>query len=260
MRQLIFAALLLVPAVAMADKDYCKFSAPRNLELDLSGVRMVRFAVNAYDLHVAGDAPAGKGTVRGTACGSDQESVDNLVVTQQREGDTLVVELTNKRNGGWSGWGNHYSGLKVEASVPAGIPVTVDVGSGDAKVRGLASLKSAVGSGDLEAHDIKGAVTTSIGSGDATFENTGAIDVDSVGSGDFHANRVNGDARIGTVGSGDAKLSDVAGNVEVGTVGSGDLDIDGVRGNLTVRTKGSGDVRHHGVTGKVDVPDRDRDR
>lgn len=258
MRQLIFATLLLVPAVAMADKDNCKFSAPRNLELDLSGVRAVRFAVNAYDLHLSGDAPAGKGSVRGTACASDQETVDNLVVTQQREGDTLVVELTNKRNSGWSGWGSHYSDLKVEATVPPNIPVTVNVGSGDAKVRGLASLDSSVGSGDLEAHDIKGAVKTSVGSGDATFENTGAIEVDTVGSGDFHAKRVNGGVSIRTVGSGDAKLSDVGGNVEVGTVGSGDIDVDGVRGNLTVRTQGSGDVEHHGVSGKVDVPDKNR--
>lgn len=258
MRYLILASLLLVPTVAMADKDFCKFSAPRNLDLDFSGVRAVRFAVNAYELHLAGDAPAGKGTVRGTACASDQEILDNLIVTQQREGDTLVVELTNKRNGGWSGWGSHYSDLKVEASVPSTIPVTVDVGSGDAKVRGLASLSSAVGSGDLEAHDIKGAVKTTVGSGDATFENTGAIDVDTVGSGDFHAKRVNGGVSIRTVGSGDAKLSDVGGNVEVGTVGSGDIDVDGVRGNLTVRTVGSGDVDHHGVSGKIDVPDKNR--
>lgn len=256
MRYLILASLLLVPAVAMADKDYCKFSAPRNLELDLSGVRAVRFAVNAYDLHVTGDAAAGKGTVRGMACGSDQEIVDNLVVTQQREGDTLVVELTNKRNGGWSGFGSHYSDLKVEASVPSTIPVTVNVGSGDAKVRGLASLDSAVGSGDLEGHDIKGAVRTTVGSGDVKLYGTGAVVVDTVGSGDFTAENVKGDVRIGTVGSGDAKLRDVTGNVEVGTVGSGDIDVDGVRGNLTVRTQGSGDVEHHGVTGKVSVPSK----
>lgn len=258
MRQLIFAALLLVPAVAMADKDYCKFSAPRNLELDLSGVRSVRFAVNAYDLHVTGGSAAGKGTVRGTACASDQETLDNLVVTQEREGDTLVVELQNKRNSGWSGWGSHYSDLKVEATVPANIPVTVNVGSGDAKVRGVASLDTSVGSGDLEAHDIKGAVKATVGSGDLTLQDTGSIEVDTVGSGDFQAKGVKGGVMIHTVGSGDAKLTDVGGNVEVGTVGSGDIDVNDVRGNLTVRTQGSGDVDHHGVTGKVDVPDKNR--
>src|ERR1700743_2701927 len=90
MRHLILASLLLVPAVAVAaEGDHCKFRAERNLDLDLSGVRSVRFAVNAYDLHLSGDAPAGKGTVRGVACASDQETVDNLLVTQERDGDTL---------------------------------------------------------------------------------------------------------------------------------------------------------------------------
>jgi hypothetical protein len=258
MRNLILASLLLVPAIAMADDDQCKFHADRNLDLDLTGVRAVRFAVNAYDLSLSGDAPAGKGTVRGKACASDQATVDNLVVTQAREGDTLVVELTNKRNSGWSGFGSHYSDLKVQASVPATIPVTVKVGSGEARVRNVASLDSSVGSGELEAHDIKGPVRSQVGSGSVKLYGTGAVDVDTVGSGDLSAKHVNGGVRIGTVGSGDATLGEVVGNVEVGTVGSGDIDVDGVSGNLTVRTQGSGDIEHHGVSGKVDVPDKNR--
>jgi DUF4097 and DUF4098 domain-containing protein YvlB len=258
MRHLILASLLLLPAVAMADDNpHCKFHADRNLDLDLSGVHAVRFIVNAYDLHLEGRAPAGNGTVRGMACGSDQSTVDNLVVTQEKRGDTLVIELKNK-DGSWSGWGSHYSSLKVEATVPATIPVAVETGSGDAKVRGVASLESIVGSGDLEVYDVKGAVTTQVGSGDFKSDGTGPIEVGTVGSGDFTAKNVHGNVRIGTVGSGDAKMSDVDGNVDVGTVGSGDIDVDGVKGNLTVRSQGSGDVDHHGVSGKVDVPNKNR--
>jgi len=259
MRHLIFASLLLLPAIALADDvPSCKFHADRNLDLDLSGVRSVHFIVNAYDLSVEGGAAAGKGTIRGKACGSSQELADNLVVTQEKRGDTLVVELTTKRKGWSGGWGSNYSYLKVDASIPVTLPVTVEVGSGDAKVRGVASLDSKAGSGDIEVYDVKGAVKTRIGSGDFTSDGTGSIEVDSVGSGDFKARHVHGDVRIGTVGSGDAKLVDVDGNVEVGTIGSGDLEVDGVKGNLTVRTKGSGDIEEHGVSGKVDVPNSDR--
>jgi hypothetical protein len=258
MRQLLLAALLLLPAAAMADEARCKFHADRNLDLDLRGVRTVRFAVNAFDLHLSGGAAAGQGTVRGKACGSDQETVDNLVVTQKREGDALVVELTSRRESGWFNWKSNYSELKVEASVPSDLPVSVDVGSGDATVRGVASLQADVGSGDLEGRDIKGAVRGTVGSGDFKLDGTGAVDIHTVGSGDFGAKRVAGDVRIGTIGSGDAKVSDVDGNVEVGTIGSGDLDVNTVRGNLSVRTIGSGDVSHHGVGGKVDLP-RDND-
>lgn len=256
MRHLILAALLLVPAVAMAYSSECAFHADRNLDLNLSGVRSVTFVTRAYDLHVEGTAPAGKGTVRGKACASSQEILDRLVVTQRRDGDTLLVELTDNREGHWS-FGHSYSDLKVDAAVPSSIPVIINVGSGEAKARGLATLESTVGSGKLEANDIKGAFSTTVGSGEATVENTGAVNVSTVGSGSFSASSVNGGVRIGTVGSGEAKLRNITGDVSVGTVGSGEIDVDGVKGNLTVNTKGSGDVSQHGVTGKVDVP-RDR--
>ncbi|MET0936425.1 MAG: hypothetical protein ABWX83_10565 [Luteibacter sp.] len=231
MRQLIFASLLLVPALAMADE--CKFHADRNLDLDLSGVHAVRFVVNSYELHVDGNAAAGKGTVRGKACASSQENLDSLVVTQQRDGDKLVVELTSTKR---FGFGSNYTDLKVDAAVPSTIPVIVDVGSGEAKAGRLASLDSSVGSGELEARDIKGAFTTTVGSGEVKVENSGKVDVSTVGSGSLEATNINGGVSIATVGSGEARLRDVTGNVSVGTVGSGEIDVDGVKGDLTVRT------------------------
>jgi hypothetical protein len=256
MRHLILAALLLAPAAAMAESSDCKFHADRNLDLNLSGARSVTFVTNAYDLRVEGTAPAGKGTVRGKACASSQDVLDTLVVTQRREGDTLLVELTDNREGHWS-FGHSYSDLKVDAAVPSSIPVIINVGSGEAKARGLATLESSVGSGELEAHDIKGAFSATVGSGEVKIDNTGAVNVSTVGSGSFTASGVSGGVHVATVGSGEAKLRDITGDVSVGTVGSGEIDVDGVKGNLTVNTKGSGDVSQRGVTGKVDVP-RDR--
>lgn len=258
MRHLIFAALLLVPVAAMADEPQCKFHADRNLDLDLGGVRQIRFVVNSHDLKVDG-AAGGKPSVHGRACASTQEMADNLVVEQSKQGDTLVVELKDKRDGGWHmSWGSSYSYLKVQASVPGNLPIEVNVGSGDAGVRNVASLDSSAGSGDLEVDSVRGGVKANVGSGDVKLSNVGAVDIGSVGSGDLTARNVTGGVRIGTVGSGDAKLTDITGDVDVGTIGSGDLDVDGVKGNLTVRTTGSGDVDHKGVTGKVDIP-RKRD-
>lgn len=254
MRQFILASLLLVPALAMAGSPECKFHADRNLDLDFGGVSAVKFVVNSHDLTLSGGAAAGKGHVQGRACGSDQDSADNLVVTQRKEGDTLVVELTNKEHREWNGWGNHYAYLKVDASIPSSIRTTVAVGSGDAKVSGVASLDSSVGSGDLEVRNVKGRISTTVGSGDVKLDGVGPVDVQTVGSGDLVAKNVTGGVKIGTVGSGDAKLTGIGGDVEVGTVGSGDLDVNGVKGNLTVRTVGSGDVDHKDVSGKVDVP------
>lgn len=254
MRHLIFAALLLAPAAAMADEPQCKFHADRNLDLDLAGVHSVRFVTNSHDLIVDG-AAGGKPGVHGRACASSQEAADNLVVEQSKQGDTLVVELKNKNEGNWHfSMGSNYSYLKVSASVPGNLPITVNVGSGDAHVRNVASLDSAVGSGDLDVDGVKGNVSSTVGSGDLKIRRSGAVKIDSVGSGDLEASDITGGVRIGTVGSGDAKLKDITGDVEVGTIGSGDLDVDGVKGNLTVRTLGSGDIDKKGVTGKLDLP------
>lgn len=258
MRHLIFAALLLAPAAAMADEPQCKFHADRNLDLDLGGVRQIRFVVNSHDLKVDGSA-GGKPGVHGRACASTQEMADNLVVEQSKEGSTLVVELKDKRQGGWHmSWGSSYSYLKVQANVPGNLPIEVNVGSGDAHVSNVASLESSAGSGDLIVDNVRGTVKANVGSGDVKLSQTGPVDVGSVGSGDLTVRGATGGVQIGTVGSGDAKLSDITGDVSVGTIGSGDLDVDGVKGNLTVRTTGSGDVDQKGVTGKVDIP-RNRD-
>jgi hypothetical protein len=256
MRHLILAALLLAPVAAMADSSDCKFHADRNLDLNLSGVHGVTFVVNAYELHVDGTAAAGKGTVRGKACASSQDALGRLSVTQRREGDTLIVELTNDTRHTWS-FGRSASDLRVEAAVPSSIAVAINVGSGEAKARGLAMLDTTVGSGELEARDIKGGFNTTVGSGEVKIDNTGAVNVSTVGSGSFTASGINGGVRISTVGSGEAKLRDITGDVSVGTVGSGEINVDGVKGNLTVNSKGSGDISQQGVTGKVDVP-RDR--
>jgi hypothetical protein len=265
--------LLVLPAIAHADEPQCKASEPRELKLDLAGVKSVLFEVNHHDLHVQG-VPGTAGSLSGRACASSPERLKQLTVTQRKSGDQLVVTLARKADGFWIG--NTYAYLDIRASVPATLPVRLDVGSGDADVNGIASLVVDTGSGDVKGRDIKGAVTAKAGSGDIQLERIGALNLTSIGSGDFRATQVNGAVDVGVVGSGDLDLVDVAGNVHVGSVGSGDVDVRNtkgsvtvdsigsgdltvrdVAGDLTVKRKGSGDVNHSGVRGKTSVPKED---
>lgn len=255
MRRTLLALLLLTPVAAMADDAQCAFRADRQLDLDLTGVRHVLLKTNAFDINVEG-ASGGKGTAHGRACASSQALLDALTIAQSRQGDTLTVELSPD-NHTWS-FGHSYTDFRVDVSLPANLPVTVEVGSGDAKVHGVASLEASVGSGDLDASDIRGDVAVTGGSGDMKIARVGKLSVKSLGSGDLTV-REAASVGIGSVGSGDAKLNDIRGDVEVRSVGSGDVEVDNVRGNLTVHSRGSGDVNYHGVGGKVDVP-RDDDR
>lgn len=265
--------LLVLPAVAQADEPQCKASEPRELKLDLAGVKSVLFEVNHHDLHVQG-GPGTTGNLTGRACASSPERLKQLTVTQRKSGDQLIVTLARKADGFWIG--NTYAYLDIRAAIPATLPVRLDVGSGDADVNGIASLVVDTGSGDVKGRDIKGAVTAKAGSGDIQLERIGALNLTSIGSGDFRATQVNGGAEVGVVGSGDLDLIDVAGNVHVGSVGSGDVDVRNtkgsvtvdsigsgdltvrdVAGDLTVKRKGSGDVNHSGVRGKTSVPKED---
>lgn len=257
MRRVILAALLFAPLVShAAHADDCKYEAPRNLTLDLAGVREVQVELHSHDLHLTGTGASG-GAVTGKACASDPKLLDELTVTQRREGDRLIVEAGNQGHTHIS-FGYNYTDLKLDMQLPSQIPVVLNVGSGDAWVTGLQKLRTQVGSGDVHISKISGPVALSVGSGDIDVNDVGSLEVGSVGSGDLKINGVRGDARFGSIGSGDIGLRHVGGSVRVDTLGSGDLGVHDVEGDFTLGAKGSGDVSHSGIKGKVSVP-RDRD-
>lgn len=258
MRYLFLASLLLLPLAAHAHDD-CEFQAPRDMKLDLSGVKSVQVEVRSHELHVTGGAAAKTAQITGRACASDKKFIDELTISQRREGDVLVVTLGAEHSGinlSWSGH-SHYE-LQVNLAMPSNVPLSVNVGSGDAWVDGMGQLDARVGSGDLHINNISGRVSASIGSGDIDARDIGSLELGAVGSGDFKASGIKGDVRVGSVGSGDVELRDVKGSVRADTLGSGDLTVKGVGGDLYLGAKGSGDVNYSGVTGKVNVP-RDND-
>ena len=254
MRQLLLASLLLLPFAVQA-RDDCKFQAPRNLQLELSGVRSVQIDLRSYDLRLHGDSARG-GELTGRACASSQELLDDLVVTQRRQGDVLIVQLGRDHSSHW-GFGHNYSDLQVDLKLPPAIPVTLNGGSGDGWVDGMKQLDAHVGSGDLHVKNLDGPFSASVGSGSLDVSHVGSVELGSVGSGDFKAEDIKGNVRAGSIGSGSVSVTRVGGSVRVDTIGSGDLTAHDVAGDLSLGAKGSGDVNYSNVRGKVSVP-RDR--
>ncbi|MBA2077791.1 DUF4097 family beta strand repeat-containing protein [Rhodanobacter sp. PCA2] len=257
MRRTAFALLLLAPLSAFAASQ-CAHESPRNLRLDLNGVRGVQIDVNSFDLHLDGTPGATQLVVNGRACASDAAALDKLQITQRRDGDQLIIELGGQKTYSFIQFGNSHASLEANVQLPPDVPVTVRVGSGDATVSGLQQLRSMVGSGDLHVGRIAGAFSTSVGSGDVDASDVGSLQAGSVGSGDLKVSGVKGDAKVGSIGSGDVTLRNVGGNVHVDTLGSGDLGVHGVGGDFSLGAKGSGDVSRSDVKGKVSVP-RDDD-
>jgi putative autotransporter adhesin-like protein len=254
MRKYALLALAFAPFVA-AHADQCAHSADRSLDADLRGVRSVRLETGSHDLKVNASGSGTSLAARGKACASSEDALSELVITQHRDGDTLVVKLGDDRSH-WH-FGSSYQSFKVDVAMPANLPVQLEVGSGDGETHGVASLVAHVGSGDAKLYDTAGAVRASVGSGDLTIEGAGNVQVDSIGSGDAKLRNTHGPVSVGSVGSGDLDMQDIGGNVEVDSIGSGDVKVDNVRGDLAVHSKGSGDISHSGVTGKVSVPRED---
>jgi hypothetical protein len=256
-RTLALLPLLLISLTAMADD--CRYSAPRNLHDDLAGVRGVQIELHSHDMHLVGSGNSRSLEITGRACASSQSALDNLQVTSHREGDQLIVDVGGDHGFNVSFFGVSYQDLDLQIQLPSTMPVSINEGSGDAYIAGLAQVNAQTGSGDLHIANISGAVSVTAGSGDIEVAHIGSLSAGSVGSGDLRAHDITTNVHIGSVGSGDVVLEKVGGNVDVGTLGSGDLTVNDVRGNLTVGAKGSGDVSHSNIAGSVNVPHDDDD-
>ncbi|APP77303.1 DUF4097 family beta strand repeat-containing protein [Xanthomonas vesicatoria] len=247
---LALAILFALPGAAAAEEQ-CKFSEPRSLELQLSGVKSVLFEVGSSDLHLEA-SPGTGGRLQGRACAAKADVLKSLTVTQKRVGSKLVVTLTDERLARMS-IGANYSYLDLRGSVPNHLLVQLDVGSGDAGITGAAAVSADVGSGDVAIRHSKGRVTAKVGSGEVELEDIGALHVLVVGSGDLKAKQIHGAAEIGKVGSGEVTLRDVAGSIKVGTIGSGEMELNDVQGNITVEAINSGALNVRKVSGDVSV-------
>jgi hypothetical protein len=256
MWKLLAFASLLIPTFAHADE--CRFQAPRNAAFDLTGVHTLVIDLHQHNLHLNG-TPASTGQVHGRACASSQDRLEDLRLTQRREGDRLIVSAESAS----SDWNislfgvSHYAYMDLQMDIPATLAVELDVGSGDAHVANVAQLNASVGSGDLQVNGVRGRFDAHVGSGDIKADDVGETHVAAIGSGDFTVNRVRGNLSIGSIGSGDADLRAIGGSVDVQSIGSGDLHVDGVARDLHVARVGSGDVEHKSVAGRVDVPKDD---
>jgi hypothetical protein len=262
-------SLLALAAVATAAEP-CRYSAPRNVELDAAGLKTLAVELGPNRLVIRGQPGLTRIVVHGTACASNARWLDDVKVEATRSGTVAHLIADNGNHDVVTGlFGDHSAYARLDVEVPAALATSLTVGSGTADAGGLAALDATVGSGDLKAARISGGLGLRVGSGDAVATDVGSLALASLGSGDVTVQRVGGAATLGTVGSGDLTLQDVRGGVTLeslasgdvklttiggvtaGSIGSGDLVVRDAGGNVLVRALGSGDVDVHGAGGNV---------
>ena len=277
-RVIVFLLVAASPALAWADMD-CAFRADRSLDIDPKGVSLLKLDTGAGDLVVEGVAGLAKIELRGKACASSQELLDNTQFTQQADGATATAATKIPDVGdNWSIFGaGTYAYIDVHVRMPSGLKLDLRDSSGDLEVSGLTNgLDLKDSSGDIKLHDIVGAVNVTDTSGDiearkisgnftVLSDSSGDIIVDDVkgsavveedSSGDIALSHVGGDARVDRDSSGDITFTDIGRDAVVGVDGSGDITAEGVKGNFTVGAKSSssGEIRQHDVKGQVTLP------
>jgi len=272
----IIIALLLTTLPLAAGAAECRYSAPRNAEIDAAGLNSLLLKLGSTDMDIQSVPNLNKVEVRGTACASDASWLKDLQIGAKRDGDHAAVIAQNNRNNTFSLFGSSYAYLKLQVRVPASLAISVDSGSGDVNASNLASLDFNSGSGDLVADHITGLLALKLGSADAQARQVGSVDLHETGSGDVRVDGVQGDVQadhsgsgdltfsnvggsvnVGATGSGDITLKNIGRDAKVGSTGSGDVNVNGVGGNFSVGAAGSGDVHYKNVKGKVSVPKGD---
>ncbi len=286
------AALSIIPLTSNAQERECEHSAPRDLTLDLNGIKQIQIDVGSSYMNITAAGSQGP-SFRGRACATDPAKLPEMTVEQARSGDTLVIKAKSNSTYSMTIFKKVYAFQEFTVQLPAALMLKLNVGSGDVIVDAIDRINADVSSGDLVLktaqtvsidvssgdamiENIKNGVNASVSSGDLTLRRIGSLNVSSVNSGDLIASQIAGDVLIDRLGSGDISIEQIRGNASVGSIGSGDLELAQIGGNVQIRSIGSGnatvndidgnlqverissgDIDHSGVKGQVDLPPED---
>ena len=221
MRSFIVMAMFIASFADAAWKDY---SETRDFALDAEGIPMLRIDAGAGAIDVRGVDGLDRITVSATIfVGGDEEKARSIIEKKMKlflepRGDhaLLVADFKNGIFGGWSD-----ARIDLEVSVPRGMALDIDDGSGS-----------------IDVVDIAADVRIDDGSGSIDLDNVANIVIDD-GSGSIDVSNASGDVVI-TDGSGSIAVRTVGGSVRIDD-GSGSINVSDVENDLVIVDDGSGD-------------------
>lgn len=239
-------ALVAACSVSIGGDLACDVTGQRAVELDADALRLLDVTAAAGSLEVEGRPDLGHVRVRGEACASNAELLEQVRLEGSRDGERAVVrvEMPDLAAG-------ERAELDLTMELPSTLRVRIRDGSGPATIRGVAGVTIDDASGSLTIVDIDGPVEVDDGSGSAEIRSVRGDVVVTDGSGSLEVLEVTGSVRVDD-GSGGLTIRGVGGDVTVSD-GSGAIHVAGVAGDLIVEEDGSGDLETEGVSGEVIV-------
>jgi ELWxxDGT repeat protein len=146
-------------------QDNCRFEAERSFTLSANSLETLRLKAGSGSLEVVGVEGLNEIQAVARACASSQDFLDDLQLTSDVSGGSVVVETIYPDMNGWGG-GNRYARLDLLLEVPAGLEADIQDGSGEMTLSNLGSVHVEDGSGEVVIQGIQGDLTIEDGSGE----------------------------------------------------------------------------------------------
>ena len=243
-----------LPALAQ-NWENCRHEAQRSQTLSAAGAQLIAVEAGSGSLKIVGKPGLTQVIVRGRACASHAELLDDIRLEANRSGDRVTI-VANRRERGWNFRDNQYARLDLVMEVPARMAADIDDGSGSIDLSNLGAVRINDGSGEIVADGLHGDVRIEDGSGNIRLiDVAGRINIDD-GSGGINLQNVGGAIDIDD-NSGEIKIRGARSSVRISD-GSGSIDVSDVDGDFIVVDDGSGGIEYDNVKGRVDIPRRRR--
>jgi hypothetical protein len=259
MHAVLFAAsLVMVTAMPTFAQDYdeCRHEAQRTANVDANGARLLALEAGAGSLKIEGKPGLNRVVIRGRACASHADLLDDIKLQANREGTDVVVEA-NKRNHEWDTHRrDEYARLDLIIEIPARMAAEIIDGSGTMELSNLGTVRITDGSGDIIGDDLNGDVRVRDGSGSIRLTDVaGRVNIDD-GSGGISLRNISGPIDVND-SSGEITIRVAQNNVRISD-SSGGIDVSDVAGDFVVVDDSSGEIDYDNVKGTVDIPRKRR--
>ncbi|HYC59417.1 MAG TPA: hypothetical protein VEK79_07610 [Thermoanaerobaculia bacterium] len=269
------AALVTVPVMAdgLFDDDDCQYTSKRHATTPAAGVTKVVIHGESGSLEVTGTPGATQIVASGTACTSEEDFLPRMTLTLRKVGSELHIDANIPEK--TLVFGFFSARLDFAVTMPAGLPVEIDDGSGSLKVANTGNTSIEDGSGSIEVRNVRGSLSVNDGSGSIEVDTVvgsvkiedqsgelsvrnvnGSVEIED-GSGAISVARIEGSVHVRDDGSGSIVVQNIRRDVTIDDDGSGSIEVADIGGNFTVGRKGSGGIDYERVSGRVSIPNRD---
>lgn len=236
----------------------CEHQRDIDQVLALNDIGQIRISVNAGDLEISGHSNSDQILIKGKACASKANKLDEIRLVAEQQGNTAVIKtlMPDSNSGSWFGK-NSYAYMDLDITVPEKMILEVSDSSGDISISHVGSLSLKDSSGDIEIEDISGDVSVDDSSGGIDIEHIlGSVTVrDS--SGNMDISDVGQQVVINEDSSGNIYIKDVKASVHIKRDSSGSIYVKDIAGDFRVDRDGSGKIKHKDVMGEVSLPSDD---